>query len=68
MKVQMLVNRTRMLSIVDHDLFQFTARSSHLISRPGKAGSYKQHVIQQIVHAAFDALRMMQHFPCDSNF
>ena len=34
----------------------------------GKAGSYKQPLIQQIVHAAFDPLGVRQHFPCDSNF
>jgi hypothetical protein len=45
-----------------------TSKSSRLISRPGKAGSYKQPLIQQIVHAAFDPLGMRQHFPCDSNF
>ena len=30
-----------------------TSKSSRLISRPGKAGSYKQPLIQQIVHGAF---------------
>ena len=30
-----------------------TSISSRLISRPGKAGSYKQPLIQQIVHGAF---------------
>ena len=29
-----------------------TSKSSRLISRPGKAGSYKQPLIQQIAHAA----------------
>jgi hypothetical protein len=45
-----------------------TSKSSRLISRPGKAGSYKQPLIQRIVHAVFDPLGMKQHFPCDSNF
>jgi hypothetical protein len=39
-----------------------------LISLPGKVGSYKQPLIQQIVHAAFDPLGVRQHYPCDSNF
>jgi hypothetical protein len=33
-----------------------TPKSSCLISRPGKAGSYKQPLIQQIAHAAFHPL------------
>jgi hypothetical protein len=33
-----------------------------------EASSYKQPLIQQILHAAFDPLRVRQHFPCDSNF
>ena len=45
-----------------------TSKLSRLISRPGKAGSYKQPLIQQIAHAAFDPLGMRQHFPYDSNF
>jgi hypothetical protein len=44
------------------------SKSSRLISRPGKAGSYKQPLIQQIAHAAFDSFGVRQHFPCDSNF
>jgi hypothetical protein len=45
-----------------------TSKSSCLISQPGKAVSYKQPLIQQIVHAAFNPLGVRQHFPCDSNF
>jgi hypothetical protein len=29
-----------------------TSKSSRLMSRPGKAGSYKQSLIQQIAHGA----------------
>jgi hypothetical protein len=36
-----------------------TSKSSRLISRPGKAGSYKQSLIQQIAHAAFDLLAII---------
>jgi hypothetical protein len=67
MKVQMLVNRTQMLSVVDHDLFQYSKIVPPHISS-WQSGSYKQPLIQQIVHAAFDPLGMRQHFPCDSNF
>jgi hypothetical protein len=35
--------------------------------RPGKAGSYKQPLIQQIAHATFDPLGVKQRFPCDSS-
>jgi hypothetical protein len=45
-----------------------TSKSSSLISHPGKAGSWKQPLIQQIAHAAFDPLGVRQHFPCDTNF
>ena len=44
------------------------SKSSRLISHPSKAGSYKQTLILQIAHAAFDPLVVRQHFPCDSNF
>ena len=44
------------------------SKSSRLISHPSKARSYKQTLILQIAHAAFDPLVVRQHFPCDSNF
>jgi hypothetical protein len=53
--------------IVHHDFFQYI-EIIRLISRPGKAGSYKQPLFQQIVHAAFDPLEARRHFPCNSNF
>jgi hypothetical protein len=34
----------------------------------GTVRSYKQPLIHQIVHAAFDPLGVKQHFPWDSNF
>ena len=65
MKVQMMVNnRTEMLYTM---IYFNTSKSPCLVSRPGKAGSYKQALIQQIAHAGFDPLGMRQHFPCDSN-
>jgi hypothetical protein len=46
-----------------------TSKLARLLSRPGKAGSYKQPLIQQIVHAASDPLGVRQQFPYyDSNF
>jgi hypothetical protein len=40
-----------------------TSKSPCLISCPGKAGSYKQPLIQQIAHTAFHPLGVRQHFP-----
>jgi hypothetical protein len=42
--------------IVHHNLFQYIKIIPPHTSCPGKAGSSKQPLIQQIVHAAFDPL------------
>ena len=41
-----------MLSVVDHDLFQYNEIVPHISS--WQSGSYKHPLIQQIAHAAFD--------------